>query len=231
MSHTTLTLKRDIIYPIFLQCCKFSTESYWDNIFEDLAYGKTPFGTYISKDFLCCSYNNKSFTYKIDQKKDPEQIYQEIFLLFTDKVGLLSQKDKVKRRKDFKDLEDTMKDSRNKSWNDIKKKNIKELMIELYVISMKTKYALTIKQARHLLSILFVAMVFKVITSNDITYENGKINSIDGVDFVKKQFIIKRDLYKLDASFAANIVIDKKLMTDNWDKYLKDLRKISANNN
>ena len=227
MMSSLTPLKRDIIYPIFLQCCKFSTDTYWENIFEDLSVGKTPVGTYIAKDFLCCGYKNKSFTYKIDPKKDPAQIYQEISVLFTDKVGLLSQKDKVKKRKDFKDLEDTMRDSR-KTWHDSKKKNIKELMIELYVINMKTKYALTIKQARHLLSILYIAMVFKVITSDDINYENDRITSIDGIDFVKKQFIITRNLYKLDVSFAAHIVIDKKLMADNWDRYLKDLRKIAS---
>ena len=42
----------------------------------------------------------------------------------------------------------------------------------------------------------------------------------------KKQIIIKRDLYKLEVSFAPNIIMDKKLMSDNWDKYLKDLKKL-----
>ena len=38
-------------------------------IFEDLAYGKTPYGAYFNKDFLCCSFKGKEFSYKLDFKK------------------------------------------------------------------------------------------------------------------------------------------------------------------
>ena len=222
-----MPINKDIVYPVFVQCCPLACDTFWETIFEDLAYGKSPYGTYISKDFLCCSYKNKEFSYKIE-RKDPDILYGEIYSLLTDKLGLLSQKEKVKKRKAFKDIEDSMKDSR-KTWGDIKKKNIKELMIELYVTSMKAKHLLSLKQAKHLLSIIFIAMVFKVITGADIQYEDGRIQHINGIDFTKKQVIIQRDLYKLEVSFAPSIVVDKKLMSDNWDRYLKDLRKITSN--
>ena len=117
-----MPIKKDLVYPFFLECCRFATDIFWENIFEDLAYGKSPYGTYISKDFLCCSYRNKDFSYKIE-KKDPEVIYNELYNLLSVKLGLLSQSEKVKKRKAFKDMENTMKDTR-KNWNDIKKKNI-----------------------------------------------------------------------------------------------------------
>ena len=63
-----MPIKREIIYPIFLECCQFTDDKFWENVFEDLAYGKTPYGTYISKDFLCCSYKKKEFSYKIEKK-------------------------------------------------------------------------------------------------------------------------------------------------------------------
>ena len=222
-----MPLKRELMYPIFIQCCQYTDkDSFWENIFEDLAYGKGPYGTYISKGFLCCNYKQKEFSYKIE-KKPSQQIYQEVYDLLNKKLGLLSHKEKILKRKAFKDMEDTMKDSRKK-WNDIRKKNIKELMIELYVIRMKKEHSLSIKQTRHLLSVIFIAMVFKVITSEDIDYQNGRIVNIDGIDFIKKQVIIKRNLYKLEVSFAPNIVLDKKLMADSWEKYLKELSKIAG---
>ena len=224
-----MPIKKELVYPIFLECCHFATDIFWENIFEDLAYRKAPYGTYISKDFLCCSYRNKDFSYKIEQK-EPQVIYDELYDLLSVKLGLLSQKEKVKKRKAFKDMEDNMRDTR-KNWNDIKKKNIKELLIELYVTDMKIKHSLSIKQAKYLLSIIFIAMVFKVITNNDIIYENNRVQHIEGIDFIKKQVIVKRDLYKLEVSFAPNIIIDKKLMSDNWDRYLKDLRKIISPSN
>ena len=37
-----MPIKKEIIYPVFLECCEFSSDTFWANVFEDLAYGKTP---------------------------------------------------------------------------------------------------------------------------------------------------------------------------------------------
>jgi hypothetical protein len=218
--------KREIAYPVFLEACQYTEDAYWENIFEELAYGKAPYGTYISKDFLCCSYKKKEFSYKLE-KKDAKTVFEDVYDLLTNKLGLLSQREKLDKRKAFSEYEDTIKDSRQ-TWTDIKKKNIKELLIELYVVRMKKKHSLSLKQSRHLLSIITVALCFKVLTGDDICYKDGQIASIEGIDFLNKQVVIKRNLYSLETSFAPNIMLDKKLMADNWDKYLKDLRKLSG---
>jgi hypothetical protein len=70
--------------------------------------------------------------------------------------------------------------------------------------------------------------VFKVITNKDIEYENGVIHNIKGIDFIKKQIIVEKDLYNLEVSFAPEIVLDKNLMVDSWEKYLKDLKRTSV---
>lgn len=218
--------KREITYPVFLEACQYTEDTYWENIFEELAYGKSPYGTYISKDFLCCSYKRKEFSYKLE-KKDAKTVFEDVYNLLTSKLGLLSQREKLDKRKAFSEYEDTIKDSRQ-TWTDIKKKNIKELLIELYVVRMKKKHSLSLKQSRHLLSIITVALCFKVLTGDDICYKDGQIASIEGIDFLNKQVVIKRNLYSLETSFAPNIMLDKKLMSDSWDKYLKDLRKLSS---
>ena len=220
-----MLVKKEILFPIFLECCQYADDTFWENIFEDLAYGKAPYGTYISKEFLCCGYKKKEFSYKIE-KKPAETIYQEVYALLTKRLGLLSYREKVKKKKIFTDLEDSIKDTRKK-WVDIKKKNMKELLIELYVTRMKNKHQLSIKQAKYLISIILLAMVFKVITSANINYSDGRIISIEGIDFSKKQVIIKKNLYSLEVNFSPHIVLDKKVMSDNWEKFLENLRKIS----
>ena len=213
---------KKIVYPIFLECCQYTNDIFWENIFENLAYGKAPYGSYISKNFLCCGYKQKEFNYKIE-KKDSETVYKEVFSLLTNRLGIFSQQEK-----DFTNLENDIKNSR-KNWNDIKK-NVKELLIELYVSRMRNKYSLSIKQARHLLSTILIAIVFKAITVNDIDYSNGRINKIDGINFTKKQVIITRNLWDINPSFTSCIFVDKKFMANNWEKYLEGLRKISAKN-
>ena len=92
---------------------------------------------------------------------------------------------------------------------------------------MKNKHMLSSKQAKYLISIILIAIVFKVITAVNIHYSDGRINSIDGIDFDKKQVIIKRNLYTLEVNFAPHIFIEKKVMADNWEKFLENLRKFS----
>ena len=215
--------KKEIIYPIFLECCQYTDDIFWENIFEDLAYGKTPYGTYISKDFLCCNYKDKEFSYKIEKKKST-QLYSDIYLLLSKKLGLLSPRDRIKKKIDFYNIEEEIKESR-KSWTSIRKKNIKDLLIENYVIDMKNKYSLSIRQSKYLLSIIFIAMIFKVITVKDIKYENGKIEHIEGIEIKKKKITLLRDVYNIESSINRCIIIDSNLMSDNWDKYITSLKK------
>jgi hypothetical protein len=218
-----MPIKKEIIYPLFLECCQYTTDIFWENIFEDLAYGKPPYGTYISKDFLCCSYKKKEFSYKIE-RKTPELLHSDIYLLLKDKLGLLSQKEKIKKRAAFQNIEENMNEHR-KSWGKIRKKNIKDLLIEQFVLSMRSKYFLSIVQSRYLLSVIFISMVFKVITSSDIDYQNGVILGIDGISFNKKEIIFERDLYNMDINISSGIYSEKTKMSDTWEKYIKDLEK------
>lgn len=219
-----MPIKKEIIYPIFLQCCQYTNDVFWENVFEDLAYGKTPYGTYINKDFLCCNYKDKEFSYKIE-KKDPNQLYEDVYDLLAKKFGLLSQRDKLKKKIDFYNIEEEIKEGR-KNWSSIKKKNIKDLLIENYVIDMKNKFCLSLKQARYLLSIIFISMVFKVITIKDIHYSNGKIENIEGIQIKKKEIILERDIYNIESEFNNCILIESNLMSDNWEKYLNCIKKL-----
>ena len=218
-----MILKKDIIYPVFLECCQHADDSFWENIFEDLAYGKTPYGTYISKEFLCCSYKNKEFSYKIERKKSIE-LYNDIYTLLTNKLGILSNKEKIKKRVDFNNTESRIKECRQE-WGDIRKKNIKDLLVEKYVIDMKKKHSLSIKQSKYLLSILFIAIVFKVISTEDIEYSKGKIQNINGIEFCNNKIIIKKNIYDISIDFSPETCTNKKVMGENWEKYLNTLRK------
>ena len=220
-----MPVKKEIVYPIFLECCEFIEDTFWKNVFEDLAYGKCPYGSYISKDFFCCNYKNKEFIYKIE-KKDTQVLYNDIYDLLVKKLGLLSHKDKIKKKVDFVNIENSIKEYR-KNWSNIRKKNIKDLLIENYVIDVKNKHSLSIKQARNLLSLIFIGMVFKVITVKDIMYEDGVIQNIEGISFKDKEIVLERDIYEFESNTLPFVIIEKKLMADTWEKYLENLKKLS----
>ena len=111
----------ELLYPKFLECCQFTEDTYWKFVFEDLACGKSPYGTYLTKNFLCCNYKDKEFSYKIDINKDSKRLYQDIFELLHNKFGLLSNKDKIKQRELF-EIEKESDSIEDNDWQNIKKK-------------------------------------------------------------------------------------------------------------
>lgn len=220
-----MPIKKEIIYPIFLECIQYIKDPFWKTIFEDLAYGKTPNGTYITKNFLTCNYKDKEFSYKIE-RKDSYILYTDIYELLNKKLGIISNKEKSKKRFDFNKIEFEIQETK-RNWADIKKKNIKDLLIELYVIDMKQKYSLSNKQTQYLLSVICIALIFKVITNRDINYIDGKIQSINGINFENKKINLNLNLYDTEYNFYPEIILDKIYMSDNWNKYKELLYKTS----
>lgn len=219
-----MPIKKEIIYPIFLECIQYTSDTFWENVFEDLAYSKCPYGTYINKGFLCCNYKDKEFSYKIE-KKDSKQLYEDVYNLLAKRLGLLSIRDKLKKKIDFNTIEEELKSNR-KNWTHIRKKNIKDLLIENYVIDMKKKYNLTNKQARTLLSNIFIGMIFKVINVKDIIYENGEIKEINGISFENNKIIYEKNMYDIDTEFQKCIIETKSSISDSWEKYINNLKKL-----
>lgn len=214
------------MYPFFLECCQYTDDSFWKFVFEDLAYERPPIGTYINKNFLCCNYRGKEFSYKIDKTKESEVLYVEIHSLLFNKFGLLSDKDKANKRRLFDSKQDELRDINSSCWKSIKKKSIRQKIIENYVIDMRKEYNLSIPQSKRLLSIIIIGLIFKTIISNDIEYKSGKIVCISGISFQQKKIILDRDIYNTEQNYTS-LIINKPLLSDLWEKYKIQLHKMA----
>jgi hypothetical protein len=217
-------MPKEILHPIFLECVQYANDIFWENVFEDLSYGKAPFGTRINKNSLTCNFKDKEFNYRIE-KKDAEVLYNDIYHLLTTKLGIMSQYDKIKKKIDFENIENDLKDNQ-KNWINIRKKNIKDLLIEKFVIDKKKEFNLSSAQSKLLLSKIFTGIIFKILKNKDIIFENGKIMNIEGISFKNKKVIYEKDFYEFENSYRKIIIIDKNLMSDNWKKYLTNLKKL-----
>ena len=220
-----MPIKKEIVYPFFLECIQYCEDSFWESIFEQLAFSYPVYGTYINKGFLCCSYKNKEFSYKII-RKESKFLYDDIYKLFTEKLGVLSKKEKMQKKIQFEDLEKNIQDTRLE-WSTIRKKNVKDILYERFVLDVREKYSLTLQQTKYLLSLIILCIIFKTITSKDIIYKDGKIQEILGLSF--EQGIINFDknlCITTDTEIAPNdnfVENQPKSMIENWDKYIKNL--------
>ena len=217
--------RKELLYPIFLQCCQYAADAFWENTFEDLAYGKTPYGSYISKGLLCCSNRKKSASCKIE-RNDPKKMHDDVYNLLVNELGILSQREKAKRKIDFQNLEEISQES-SQSWVKIRKKTLRKALIERFVLRMKQEHCLSLQQARYLLSSITLAMSFKVITPKDIDYRNNMIQSINGISIKKNEVLLTVDIYGIEVNYTPQLELDTKLMADSWDKYIKELKRFS----
>ena len=204
--------KRDILFPVFLECCRY-TDAYWSQIFEDLSYGKCPYGCYISKNFICCNFRGKEFSYQIDINKEPETIYNEVYNLLHNKMGLSSKQQQIDQ---LKNIEDTESEWKNRKWNNLKKKNIRDMLIDNYIITQKNKYNLDHTNTFRLKNILLTGILFKTINSNDIDYYDGIIQRIEGIHFAENKLIIDPSITQYTPVVEKNTRIKKKKLADLW---------------
>jgi hypothetical protein len=168
-----------ILFPIFLKCCHYLQDPFWVYIFEDLAYGRCPYGIIIHNDCIYSILKNKEFTYSF-KDKSPDSISIELSNILGAKLHMLSQQDhfrfRIKYQEDMKNFMDTLS-----NWNDIKKKNLRYLLLEHFTISKKQELHYSIAFTRKLYSLIFIGIQFKTILSKHIHYCDRRITNIDGI--------------------------------------------------
>lgn len=218
-----MKFRLELVYPFFIKCCQYTDDIFWQFIFEDLAYGKSPYGTYITKNFLCCNYKNKEFSYKINSKKDPQIIYEDIYNLLKNKFGLLSEKDKKSKRDLFNNTNQDASKKITINWKNIKKKNIKNIIIENYVIEKKKQHNLSYYKSIYLLSIIIIGLIFKNITTNNIEFNNGEITNINNIYVSNKKINIQNMSYNTTKLKPQIIIEKKKNMYNIWNKFINTL--------
>lgn len=209
----------ELLYPVFLECCSFTNDAYWMSIFNDLAYGRAPYGAYISKGFLCCNYKGKGFSYKIE-KKPADILFGEVYTLFTGRMGLMSYTETESKKKEFYSTPDS-----KSQWASIRKKYSKDVLLEKYVIDLKHKHSLSLHDAKSLLSIICIALLFKTISTMDIEFAEGKISHIDGITITNDGKPNTDKLFKYKEGAVAINIIQSEQMSEYWGKYMKKLNK------
>jgi hypothetical protein len=209
-------MKAVILYPVFLECLAFCTgDSFWSYVFEDMAYGRPPFGTYMNHNYLCCAHRGHEFSYRIDTGKPVEKIFHEVSTLLREKMGLVSQEESEKRRR-------AMQPSSSQAGHD-NKKIVRETALEQFVLRQKFLYKYSNGFVQKLFSVLLIGFLLKTISLHDIVYKGDRIENISCVEFhPSNRVVIRRNLYALreGAKHAREPSPVKGLLSMAWAPYL-----------
>lgn len=209
-----MPLRRDVIYPIFLKCIDYiENDTFWRETFEELSYGNCYQGSYINKGFICSNVKGKEFVYKFIDK-EPEKIYQDVTKLFKEKLNIMSSNDRKILIDEFEEVEKNLKAIKNTEWSEIKKKSLKDILFQNFLINSKKTFELSDYQLKKIYNSINLGLMLKSIKNSDIIYEDGEIKEIKGIVFSKGKYRIDIDIYSgLDEEVSKTVEKkDRKLL-------------------
>lgn len=170
-----------VSYPIFLRCCQYLSDPFWIYLFEDMAYGKCPYGIILKDNCLYSVLKNREFTFSLHQpEKNLQTLCEELCTILSSKLHLLSQKDHFRHRDECQNYVTNYMNNLFQ-WNDIRKKTLKDLLLEQYSLEQKSKFQYSYAFTKKLFAIIFIGIQFKTILSKNIHYQNRKITQIEGL--------------------------------------------------
>jgi len=210
--------RKEIIYPIFIKVSQLCKDAFWMYLYDDLAYGVCPYGSYIDTNTMSIisRLKGKQFNF-VFVNQDPQYIYITLTELFSSKLNLYSKVEFLHQRAEF----NTFLNLSYNAWKDIKKTNIKNILLQNFILRLKKQYHFTISQSKKILSIVNMAFLFKLITPTDIVYDSEKcvITDICGLDF---NHILERSIkipIKPTVQTNQNSSIRKNGIQDVWAKF------------
>lgn len=214
------SIQKELKYPVFLSASQCAIDVFWRCIFEEMAYNNCPFGVFIDANTLSvqCNFKGKSFNYCFHEKP-VQEIHDKLVDLFKTKLQLYSKNDYLKSRSV---LTEELK-VKFESWKDIKKKSIKDILLENFILSLRDKLQCSYAQLRKLLSILHMAFSFKMITNNDVILDPVENKIIDIEGFSVEQMTLPTFMFQQTEQPKVEKSIDqsKTDLITLWNKYIK----------
>jgi hypothetical protein len=216
-----------VTHPIFLRCCQYLSDPFWIYLFEDMAYGKCPYGIILKDNCIYSVLKNREFTYSLLQSdKDTKTMCEDLCTIFSSKLHLLSQKDHFRYRTECQDYVTNYMNNMYQ-WNDIRKKSLKDLLLEQYSLTQKQKYNYSYAFTRKLFAIVFIGIQFKTILSKHIHYRNRSIRNIDGVECKPSEIVCSFNIFVTKSSTSSSQPPkNSKFITKlslSWKRYLLSL--------
>src|SRR5579872_3941638 len=205
-----------ILYPDLIECSKLVRDQFWQQFYKDLACGKASKGIYITNGIIQTASKRKGFSFCITDKS-PEIIIKELHKLLVTYTSICSHKDLDKKYQYINEIQKELNEYTHGKWTGIKRKQIRNILIMNYAISLRKTYKLSWPATIAAFQTIMNAFICKTHTSKDVTYSEGKIENIEDLDC---QLV---EIYNGIDSFIEKRVINLRLTTmedviDN-DKY------------
>ena len=225
--------KKELLYPIFIECSKLVTDSFWRVFYEDLAFNKCPRTVFITNKSVCSNHKKNPLSYSFDNKKATE-IIKELYPLLLDKTNVCSQADWTKKKMMLEKSQQLQSKKEYARWSSIRKKAIKDALIIDFVVKEKNLRGLNWAESRELRTLVTTSLTLSIIESTDVLYEDGEIKGIKCLVYNPntRKYDIKKPIKnggRISSNVSENNGIQCSLVwnkfVENYDKAVKTLLK------
>lgn len=217
-----------IIFPLFEECKRFTLDPYWKDIFASCSINKFPLGLrYDAKHnhiIFKITKATKTTTDIIGLSPKPIETFQIMMRLFRDRLNMRSSRDIHLQKEELEEAKKTRTAvAVENDWKKIKPRSMRSTILQNFVIDLKQQYQLTNAETQHLIAVIHIAFQFHQIENRDILMEEGRITTIDGLEFDEEthRFYVNRSI-----ASVGNGRTDKTVSTSRFyqtvDKFLKD---------
>jgi hypothetical protein len=189
-----------IFYSFLL---RYNVDESWKPILERISVRDAPYGTFFQKDHLCY----KKYTILIEPRPD---IVKELIAFFTEHINLPA-----------------LHTVTYESWRDIKKKYIRNHLIENFVKENRETYNLSSFQSQKLLTVIQMALLFRKLTFDDIEIEDGKIVTIRYLTFEEKDFNFEGGFIPENSKDSKAVKQAKISFAKLWTNYIKEIQSLA----
>jgi hypothetical protein len=176
-----------ILYDYILSCRDYTQDEYWREIIYNCACNKFPKGvkyTAIKRTLYVRSNNAGRIRIEtLSLPVDTSNCYETLMYVFTNLLGLKSEKDIEKSKKDIETARQQNNIDLNCEWKKLKPRSVKNNILMNFALSQVEDYGLDKKDVSKLYRLIQLGLQFKKLSSDDFEYENGVVLSIKGLEY------------------------------------------------
>jgi len=231
---------KKVQYHIFQALSGYTLDDYWKQLLLACSMGKFPRYVSYKDDLLTHRRGRASSSIPLGTGHDQTVDFKRVIDFFRS-LGLSSLQDNEAARRVVDDKQKTLTAQVYNSWKDIKRPQIKEILLGDFVQTLSETLNLTSREHEYLQAQMALAQLFKSINAQTVVMTEGKISEIIGLQVEddergKRKFSFHRPSVLASATSSPGPLVREELesvdlsqdLQNDWVQYCDNLRRITS---
>jgi hypothetical protein len=230
---------KKVQYQVFQVLSGYTLDDYWKQLLLSCSMGKFPRYVTYKDDLLIHRRGRVCSSIPLGNNHDQTTDFKRVIDFFRS-LGWSSLQDNEAARRIVDDKQRSLQAQMYSCWKDIKRPQIKELLLGDFVQMLSETLNLTTREYEYLQAQVAIAQLFKAINAQTVVMANGKISEITGLQVEgeergKRKFSFHRNSSLVSATVSPGPLVREEVenldqtknLQNDWLAYCDNLRRIN----